>query len=158
MKKKYILCIGCLLVLALVGGGVYVWIAPPIGSNFYYWDEPESICESVVMEDVNMKFKGLDMERDSQGRMAYVSISLKNSGDKEVIYDGTVFRLDYWYLNRWKTVAYNVFPIGVERICHGKEEKEDIILLSKGVVSYPGRYRLYLKDVGFVEFETFKNS
>jgi len=101
-----------------------------------------------------MEAKGLDYE--SHEKACFLDFYLENLSDEKVYYDCTVYRIDYLHFGRWKTVDYNVFPIGFARECNGKEEKEDRMWLPKTVVSYPGKYRVYVDSLGFLEFETFK--
>ena len=154
MKKRIILTV---LFLALLVVGLYIWFAPPIGNKFYCWEDPESICESVVKADVDIEFLELDYSKVEEAWFG-VKFLLENFTNDSVWYNITVFRVDYLHFGRWKTVYFNLFPWIHAEVCYGKEKIESAIPFDEEVISYPGKYRIYLKDVGFIEFETIKDN
>lgn len=154
MKKRIIVAVLFLILLAV---GLYIWITPPIGSKFYCWENPESICESVVKDDVKIEFLELDYSRVEEAWFG-VRFLLKNFSNNNFIYNISIYRIDYLYFGRWKTVYFNLFPWTHAEVCYGKERIESVIPFDQEVISYPGKYRVYLKDVGFIEFETIKDN
>lgn len=148
--KKWIIWGGSFLII--LAAGLYIWLAPPIGSKFYCWEDPESICESVVKDDVDIEFLELDYSKVGEAWFG-VRFLLTNFSECDAIYDISLYRVDYLHFGRWKTVGFNLFPLTSADVCHGKEQIESAVPFGQEVISYPGKYRVYLKDVGFIEFE-----
>ena len=76
--------------LIILAAGLYIWLAPPIGSKFYCWEDPESICESVVKDDVDIEFLELDYSKVGEAWFG-VRFLLTNFSECDAIYDISLY-------------------------------------------------------------------
>lgn len=158
MKVKNILI--CLFFsLILIGVGFYFWwISPPLGSNFEMWQDANLAWEEVEQENVVFSFVGYQktkkvMQDEENGDVDWIECDIINNSMQLFFYDDQLYKIDYYYMWNWHTIYVSSLSIQLSKCCDANVTVREKFYVPKEVMEYSGKYRLYLLNVGFLEFE-----
>ncbi len=154
--KKNIIFITCFCFLGiLLGICLYFWwISPPLGSDFEIWQDANLAWESVEQKGVSLQLKEIRRYKYNDERSKIlVKYCIRNKSENPCVYEDVVYKVDFYCKGNWHTVFLSNISYKNPEVCPVNEEVYESFSVPEEVLKYKGKYRFYLLDVGYLEFE-----